>query len=360
MKKNRVDNVHIRSEKPLVPPAKIKAALPLTPELEQRVLRAREAVRAVLDGKDARRLAIVGPCSIHNVKSGLEYAGRLARLADAVRDTFVVIMRVYFEKPRTVVGWKGLINDPRQDGSFRIEEGLHKARKFLLDVTALGLPAGTEALDPIVPQYIADAIAWSTIGARTTESQVHRELASGLSSPVGFKNGTDGNIDTAINAIQSAAHPHNFLGITQDGRTAVFRTQGNRHAHIILRGGSRPNYDSASIAFCQEKLRQAGLPQNIVVDCSHGNSSKNHTRQPAVFDDCVRQIENGNRSIVGLMLESNLVAGHWSPPSAVDPSQPPPFGLSVTDACIDWETTEALLLDGASRLRPVIAARRSA
>ena len=357
MDETRLFNIHIRSEKPLVSPADIKAELPLSANLEQAVLAARQRIRAILDRADSRVLAIVGPCSIHDVDSGLEYARRLKALDAEVGDAITLVMRVYFEKPRTTVGWKGLINDPRLDGSFRIEEGLRLARRFLLDVAAMGLPCGTEALDPVVPQYIGDAIAWTAIGARTSESQTHRELASGLSSPVGFKNTTDGNMELAINAIQSAGQPHHFLGITQNGRIAVFHTRGNPHAHIILRGGSRPNYDSASLAYCREKLRAAGLPQNIVVDCSHGNSEKDFARQPAVFNDCIRQIEEGNTAIVGLMLESNLAAGNRS--GFAPGSDAAPAGLSITDACIDWDTTESLLRDAAARLRALQASRLS-
>ncbi len=355
MDTDRLFNVHIRSETPLVSPAEIKADLPLAPDREEFVLTARGKVRAILERSDPRLLILVGPCSIHNTESGLEYARRLKALEKEVGDALVPVMRVYFEKPRTTVGWKGLINDPRLDGSFRIDEGLRLARRFLLDIAALDLPAGTEALDPVVPQYIGDLVAWTAIGARTSESQTHRELASGLSSPVGFKNTTDGNMELAINAIQAAGQPHHFLGITQKGRIAVFRTRGNPHAHIILRGGLRPNYDRASLAYCREKLRAAGLPPNIVVDCSHGNSEKNHERQSAVFQDCLRQIEDGNRDLIGLMLESHLLAG--ARPGFAPGENDVPADQSITDACLDWDATRALLLDAAARMRPLLAAR---
>jgi 3-deoxy-7-phosphoheptulonate synthase len=306
------------------------------------VLKGREAVRDILDRRDSRLFVVVGPCSIHDVKAAREYAGRLQALADRVAPTLKLIMRVYFEKPRTTVGWKGLINDPDLDDSFHIEKGILLARELLLHVAELGLPAGTEALDPIMPQYLSELITWTAIGARTTESQTHREMASGLSTPVGFKNGTDGALATSINALESVRHPHHFLGITQQGQSAVFRTRGNAHAHLVLRGGGgRVNYDAVSIALAERQLAQAGLPTNIAVDCSHGNSNKDPGVQPLVAENCVTQILAGNRSIVGLMLESHLKAGNQPIPKDLSTLE---YGVSITDPCMDWQSTENLLL----------------
>lgn len=291
---------------------------------------------------------VVGPCSIHDLKAAREYAGRLKKLADEVSETLVLIMRVYFEKPRTTVGWKGLINDPDMDDSFQMEKGLRSARSFLLGLAELGLPAGTEALDPITPQYLSDLITWTAIGARTTESQTHREMSSGLSTPVGFKNGTDGSLQVAVNALRSVSRPHHFLGINQLGQCAVFHTRGNDYGHIVLRGGGGPNYGPKSIAACEAALEQAGLQKNIVVDCSHGNSKKDPSQQPAVFESCIRQIVEGNRSIVGFMLESNLEAGNQKVPDDLSTLR---YGVSVTDACIDWATTEAVLRESHLRLK---------
>ncbi|MEZ5576710.1 MAG: 3-deoxy-7-phosphoheptulonate synthase, partial [Candidatus Competibacteraceae bacterium] len=318
------------------------------------VFQARETIKRILDRQDPRLFAVVGPCSIHDVVAARDYARRLKALADEVQDTLFLVMRVYFEKPRTTVGWKGLINDPRMDDTFRIDEGLQVARDLLLELAELGLPAGTEALDPIIPQYIHDLIAWTAIGARTTESQTHREIASGLSTPVGFKNGTNGSLEVAINALQSVASPHSFLGINQFGQSAVIRTLGNRYGHMVLRGGDRPNYDSVSIALCEKALRDKKLPVNIVVDCSHANSFKDPAMQPLVMRDCVHQIMEGNRSIVGVMIESNLGAGNQSIPA--DRSQLK-YGVSVTDACVDWATTETMLREAHAKLKGVLPAR---
>jgi 3-deoxy-7-phosphoheptulonate synthase len=302
----------------------------------------RAALRDILERRDRRLFIVVGPCSIHDIKAAHEYAGRLRALAARIESTMLIVMRVYFEKPRTTTGWKGLINDPDLDDSFHIEKGILMARELLLHIAELGLAAGTEALDPIMPQYLSELITWTAIGARTTESQTHREMASGLSTPVGFKNGTDGSLSTSINALQSVRRPHHFLGITQQGLSAVFRTRGNEHAHIVLRGGGgRVNYDAVSIALAERELTSAGLPANIVVDCSHGNSNKDPSLQPLVAENCVMQIADGNQSIVGLMLESHLKAG--SQPIPKDLSQLE-YGKSITDGCIDWETTERLLL----------------
>ena len=336
-------NVNVASSELLPTPEEIKQELPATERSQQCVLRSRQVIRDILDRRDPRLLVVVGPCSIHDPDAAREYAARLHRLAGRVSGTLFVVMRVYFEKPRTTVGWKGLINDPDMDDSFRIEKGIRVARRLLIELGELGLPAGTEALDPIMPQYLQELVSWTAIGARTTESQTHREMASGLSTPVGFKNGTDGALTVAVNALQSVRSPHHFLGITQQGQSAVFRTRGNPYAHIVLRGGGgRPNYDSVSVALCEQALGRAGLPVNIVVDCSHGNSNKDPELQPLVADNCINQVIEGNDSIVGLMLESNLEAGNQPIPADLAQLR---RGVSVTDGCIGWDTTERLLLD---------------
>jgi len=339
---DRLQNINVASSDLLATPEEVKRRLPLTARAADTVFKSREIVRAILERRDPRLFVVVGPCSIHDVVAAREYADRLKGLSDQVASTLLLIMRVYFEKPRTTVGWKGLINDPDLDDSFHIEKGILLARDLLLYVAELGLPAGTEALDPIMPQYLSELITWTAIGARTTESQTHREMASGLSTPVGFKNGTDGALATSINALESVRHPHHFLGITQQGQSAVFRTRGNQHAHIVLRGGGgRVNYDAVSIALAERQLTQANLPANIVVDCSHGNSNKDPSVQPLVAENCVTQILDGNRSIVGLMLESHLNAGNQPIPKDLGSLE---YGVSITDPCIDWQSTEALLL----------------
>jgi len=348
----RLSDVNIVSQQLLPTPREIKQRLPSNAACEEFVWSSRAALRGILDGEDRRRFVVLGPCSIHDLDAALEYARRLRGLADEVRETMLLVMRVYFSKPRTTVGWKGFINDPDLDDSFRIDEGLKKARELLLALANLGLPAGTEALDPIIPQYLDDLISWNAIGARTTESQTHREMASGLSTPVGFKNGTDGNIQVAINAMQSASLPHHFLGINQDGQVTVLRTSGNRYSHIVLRGGDRPNYDSVSVAICEKMLRQHSLPVNIMIDCSHGNSFKDPDLQPLVLDNCVNQILEGNRSIVGVMLESHLHAG--SQKIGPDLSKLA-YGVSITDACIDWETTEHAIRKAHRNLQKMMA-----
>jgi len=338
---DRLQNVNVASSDLLATPEEVKRRLPLSARAADTVLRGREAVRAILERRDTRLFVVVGPCSIHDVAAAREYADRLRALSEHVAPTLLLIMRVYFEKPRTTVGWKGLINDPDLDDSFHIEKGILLARELLLHVAELGLPAGTEALDPIMPQYLSELITWTAIGARTTESQTHREMASGLSTPVGFKNGTDGALATSINALESVRHPHHFLGITQQGQSAVFRTRGNPHAHLVLRGGGgRVNYDAVSIALAERQLAQANLPTNIVVDCSHGNSNKDPGVQPLVAENCVTQILDGNRSIVGLMLESHLKAGNQPIPKDLSTLE---YGVSITDPCMDWQSTEALL-----------------
>jgi 3-deoxy-7-phosphoheptulonate synthase len=291
---------------------------------------------------------VVGPCSIHDTKSALEYAKRLAALAPEVADQFVLVMRVYFEKPRTTIGWKGLINDPHLDGSYDVETGLHLARRLLLDVSELGMPSATEFLDPVVPQYIADLVTWAAIGARTTESQTHREMASGLSMPVGFKNGTDGSLQIAFDAMHSARHPHHFLGIDQDGFTSVVRTMGNPDGHVVLRGGrARTNFDAASIADAAAQLKKAGLPDGLMVDCSHANSLKQHAKQEEVWQNLISQRVEGCDPLIGVMLESHLHEGNQAPAQLSSLK----YGVSITDACLSWEVTERMLRHGAERLR---------
>ena len=337
----QLDNVNVEQMTEIPSPDEVYERIPLTDAAAGTVLAGRNALRAILDRKDPRLFVVVGPCSIHDPEAALDYARRLKRLADEVRDTLVLVMRVYFEKPRTSVGWKGFVNDPFMDDSFRIDEGIARARTLLMKLAELGLPTGSEALDPICPQYFAELISWYAIGARTSESQTHREMASGLSAPVGFKNGTDGGLDVAINAIKSAAQPHGFLGVNPAGKTSVIRSRGNRYGHLVLRGGGgRPNYDTVSVRLAEQGLAKAGLAPNMVVDCSHANSMKDPLLQPLVFNDCAHQILEGNRSIVGMMLESNLEAGSQEIPE--DRSQLR-YGVSVTDACIDWTSTEELL-----------------
>jgi len=345
----RLQNINVASSELLPTPEQIKQEMPLPDAAEEFVFRSRSALRRILDREDPRLFVVVGPCSIHDPVAAREYATRLRELAGRVERTMLVLMRVYFEKPRTTIGWKGLINDPDMDDSFHIEKGIRVARELLLFLADIGLPAATEALDPIMPQYLSELVTWTAIGARTTESQTHREMASDLSTPVGFKNGTDGSLSVAINALQSARHPHHFLGITQQGQSAVFRTRGNRYGHIVLRGGGgRTNYDSVSIAICERELEKAGLPGNIVVDCSHGNSNKDPGLQGLVAENVANQILEGNRSICGLMLESNL---HWGNQPIPARREDLEYGVSVTDACIDWETTEGLLQSLDARLR---------
>ncbi|ABI55630.1 3-deoxy-7-phosphoheptulonate synthase [Alkalilimnicola ehrlichii MLHE-1] len=358
MSDRTVDDLNVEKIEHLPTPAEIKAQLPLSEQARRLVVEGRETVRNILDGKDHRLLVVVGPCSIHDPKAALDYAKQLKALSDQVGDSLFIVMRVYFEKPRTVTGWKGLINDPDMDDSFRIDNGLFQARKLLLDLAEMGLPTATEALDPIIPQYLQDLITWTAIGARTTESQTHREMASGLSTPVGFKNGTDGSLDVAINAMKSAAHPHSFLGINSRGECSIIRTRGNSYGHVVLRGGhGQPNYDSVHIALCEQELEKAGLPARIVVDCSHANSNKDPALQPMVLKDLVHQILEGNQSLVGVMLESNLGWGNQklgADPAALD------YGVSITDACIDWPTTEQGLLEAAEKLREVLPRRAAA
>ena len=350
-----LENVNIKSIVTLPTPAELRASIPQTPRSSRTVEEGRAAIERVLDREDPRFIAIVGPCSIHNLDAAGEYARRLAGLAREIGDAVLVVMRVYFEKPRTTVGWKGFINDPCLNDTFRIEDGLRLARGFLVSVAELGLPAATEALDTLTPQYIGDLISWTAIGARTAEAQTHRELASGLSTPVGFKNGTDGSLDAAVNGIASSVGQHHFLGVTDDGLPAVFATSGNAYSHVVLRGGHEPNFDAAHVAECERRLAAAHLPANIVVDCSHANSRKRPEEQGAVLRDLLGQIEAGNRSIRGFMLESFLEHGSQKIPKDLRQLRP---GLSVTDACIGWDETELLLREAAARLRPVVSRLR--
>ncbi len=345
---NKLFNTHIETSRTLITPEQLKAELPLTDAARATVWKSRNEIEDILEFKDNRKFIVVGPCSIHDIKAAIEYAELLKLLADKVKSKLLLVMRVYFEKPRTTVGWKGLINDPDMDDSFHIENGLSIARSLLIKLAELGLPAATEALDPIVPQYIDELIAWSAIGARTTESQTHREMASGLSMPVGFKNGTDGNIQVALNALQSAKMPHRFLGINQKGQVSIFNTKGNAHGHIILRGGNgQSNFDAVNVELAEKKLKEANLPPRIVIDCSHGNSNKDYKLQASVFADVIQQITDGNTSIVGAMLESNLLEGNQPIPSQLEQLK---YGLSVTDKCISWEETEKIILAAYEKL----------
>ncbi len=338
--KARLNNVNVFVEQVLSTPVMLKQELPLSNKGRENVLNYREQLGDIMEGKDKRLLIVTGPCSIHDIDSAKAYAKKLKVLHDKYADKFFIVMRVYFEKPRTTVGWKGLINDPNLDDTFDVESGLRKARELLIWIAELGLPAGTEMLDPITPQYLAELFCWSAIGARTTESQTHREMASGLSMPVGFKNGTDGNIEVAINALNSASSQHNFLGINTQGCVALIKTKGNPHGHIILRGGKTPNYDSVQIAMLEERFNDENMPMRFVVDCSHGNSEKDFKRQPLVFRNVIDQIRQGNTSITGMMLESHLNEGNQK--ISNDLSQLD-YGVSVTDACINWQTTEDLI-----------------
>ncbi len=346
----RVRDRRIERVVPLQPPTEILSDLPLTGEQEATVLRSRSDIVNILRRTDDRLLVVVGPCSVHDVEAAVEYAHRLAQVAPELRDDLCLAMRVYFEKPRTTTGWKGMINDPHLDGSGDVNAGLHMARGLLLEVLSLGLGTGSEFLDPITPQYISDAVTWAAIGARTTESQIHRNLASGLSMPVGFKNGTAGNVGIAVDAVRAAASPHAFTGVTLDGTPAILHTRGNQDAHVILRGGREaPNYDAAAIETTLEALRAAGLPERVVIDASHDNSGKDPARQPDVVADVAGQISDGNDAIVGVMLESFLVAGRQD----LAPGEELVYGQSITDACMGWEATTLVLdqLAGAVRAR---------
>jgi 3-deoxy-7-phosphoheptulonate synthase len=336
---HRTDDLRIREILELAPPSHLLREFPVSERAADVVYNARKAMHRILHGMDDRLVVVVGPCSIHDTNAALDYAQRLQAEAGRHKDALEIVMRVYFEKPRTTVGWKGLINDPLMDGSFRINEGLRVARELLLQINEIGLPAATEYLDTISPQYVADLIAWGAIGARTTESQVHRELASGLSCPVGFKNGTDGNVKIAVDAIKASSQPHHFLSVTKGGHSAIVSTSGNEDCHIILRGGKQPNYDAQSVNAAALEIERAGLTPRLMIDCSHGNSNKNHANQIPVARDIATQLEAGETRIVGVMLESNLVSGRQD----LIPGKPLEYGQSVTDACIDWEDTISVL-----------------
>jgi len=341
-------NLHVKEARPLLPPRALKGQLPASEAVNLAVVKSRESITRILGQQDARWLVVVGPCSIHDVRGALDYGSRLSALRKELIGQMEIVMRVYFEKPRTTIGWKGLINDPHLDGTYDIEKGLKLARQLLLELAALGLPTATEFLDPIIPQYIDDLVSWAAVGARTTESQTHREMASGLSMPVGFKNATDGSLQIALDAMISARTAHSFLGIDQEGVTSIIRTTGNRVGHVVLRGGrARPNYDAASLREAEQRLRTAELPPVLMVDCSHANSGKQHARQEEVWNSVIEQRMEGNRAIIGAMLESYLQEG----------SQPFPanraelrYGVSITDACLGWEATERLLRSGSEKL----------
>jgi len=337
--KHQIDDLRIKEIKEVTPPAEVRAELPLTGQAADTVWRARQAIQDILHGRDDRLLVIIGPCSIHDPDAAREYARRLAPLRESLREDLEIVMRVYFEKPRTTVGWKGLINDPQLDDSFQIDRGLRLARGLLRDINDMGVPAGTEYLDLVSPQYVSDLVSWGAIGARTTESQVHRELASGLSCPVGFKNGTDGSLRIAIDAIRSASRPHHFLSLTKAGHSAIFSTAGNDDCHIILRGGRQPNYDAASVDHAAEELQAAGLPPRIMIDFSHANSRKEHARQTVVGEDVAGQIAQGEARIFGVMIESHLVAGRQK----LVPGADLVYGQSITDACLGWEDSADLV-----------------
>lgn len=343
----QLENLNVEQQEVLITPEQLKARLPVSKDVREAVNGYRETVRNIVDRKDPRLLVVVGPCSIHDVDAAKEYAQRLKRLSDDIADQVFVVMRAYFEKPRSTVGWKGLINDPHLDDSFKVAEGLHIGRQLLLELSQMGLPLATEALDPITPQYMQDLISWSAIGARTTESQTHREMASGLSCPVGFKNGTDGSLGVAINALESVASPHRFLGISPTGQVSVIQTKGNAHGHVVLRGGSSgPNYSPEHIQACEAALEKLGLTQSIMVDCSHANSNKDHRQQRNVVNSVSQQIAAGNRSITGLMIESHLHEGNQSISNPDGLS----YGVSITDACINWDETDSLLRQLAEQL----------
>ncbi|HLH07018.1 MAG TPA: 3-deoxy-7-phosphoheptulonate synthase [Terriglobales bacterium] len=344
----KTEDIRIHKTKVVLPPAFLDEELPASENALATIYNARAEVKEILNGESPRLLVVVGPCSIHDTKAALEYAELLKGAMQELSNELRIVMRVYFEKPRTTVGWKGLINDPYLDGSYRINDGLRVARRLLLDLNEMGVPAGTEFLDMIIPQYMAGLVSWGAIGARTTESQVHRELVSGISCPVGFKNGTSGNVQIAIDAVHSAAHPHTFLGHTKYGQSAIFFTKGNPDCHVILRGGrTSTNYDAASIAQACALMEKAGLAQRVMVDCSHANSNKDHTRQAAVCSDLAGQIAGGEKRIIGVMIESNLMGGAQK----LQKGKPLTYGQSITDACIGWDDTLPLLRELAAAVR---------
>ena len=355
MNNTQVDNLNVDDFSVLITPQGLKDKLPLTPSAIQTITTGRQVIRNILEGTDKRLFVVIGPCSIHDVDAAIDYAQRLKQLAEEVKDSIYIVMRVYFEKPRTTVGWKGLINDPDLNDSFQIEKGLHIARKLLITLSEMGLPLATEALDPISPQYLQDLICWSAIGARTTESQTHREMSSGLSCAVGFKNGTDGGLAVATNALKSVQHSHSFLGINANGQVSIIKTKGNHYGHLVLRGGGgKPNYDSVNIIRCEQSLKKSGLKANIMVDCSHENSSKDPAIQPLVARDIINQIVEGNKSIIGLMIESNIEFGNQK---MTDDPADLKYGVSITDGCIDWQQTQDCILEMHAKLKDVLASR---
>lgn len=355
MQKDSVNNLHVASEQVLITPEQLAKELPLGEKASLYVQDARGIISDIIHGKDHRLLVVCGPCSIHDVKAAKEYALKLKDLHESCKDTLFIVMRVYFEKPRTTTGWKGLINDPHIDDSFDIDTGIRRARELLNWLAELELPVATEALDPISPQYLSEFFSWSAIGARTSESQTHREMASGLSMPVGFKNGTDGNLDIAINALKSAASGHSFMGINKQGQVSIIKTSGNPDGHIILRGGKQPNYDSVCVAQCEDELKEAGIKAALVVDCSHANSSKDYRRQPLVAENVVNQILEGNQSIIGIMLESHLIEGNQGTAGKV--ASELVYGKSITDGCISWEQTQKSILSAREKLITVLPMR---
>ncbi len=337
----RTNNLNVSGLTPLIAPADLKQVLPLTEKAAEFVANSRQQIKDILWSRDPRMMVVVGPCSIHDPKAAMEYAGRLAKLNAELQDQLLLVMRVYFEKPRTTIGWKGLINDPDLNGTHQIPKGLGIARRLMLDITAMGLPVATEMLDPITPQYMADTISWGAIGARTTESQTHREMSSGLSFPVGFKNGTDGNLQIAIDAMGAARHTHNFIGVNREGRISIVRTTGNPDVHMVLRGGNdQPNYQVSDIETSMEMLQKAGIKTSIMVDCSHANSCKDHARQEFVLKDVIQQVADGNGQIGSVMIESFLEEGNQK---MADKLEDLAYGVSITDKCVNWETTERML-----------------
>ncbi|MCG6402021.1 3-deoxy-7-phosphoheptulonate synthase [Vibrio fluvialis] len=354
MKKSELSDINIVDEQILITPDALKDKLPLSDNARRFIRESRQTIADIIHKRDHRLLIVCGPCSIHDVEAAKEYAKRLKALSEQLKDQLYIVMRVYFEKPRTTVGWKGLINDPHLDGTFDIEHGLHVGRQLLVELAEMEIPLATEALDPISPQYLADTFSWAAIGARTTESQTHREMASGLSMPIGFKNGTDGSLSTAINAMQAASSSHRFMGINREGQVALLTTQGNANGHVILRGGKQTNYDSVSVAECEEELAKVGLDSALMVDCSHANSRKDYRRQPLVAEDVIHQIREGNQSIIGLMIESHLNEGNQSADLPLDQMA---YGVSITDACINWASTEALLRHAHQELIPFLEHR---
>ncbi len=354
MKKSDLSDIHIVDEEILITPDVLKAKLPLSDKARRFIRESRETIANIIHKRDHRLLVVCGPCSIHDIEAAKDYARRLKALSEELKDQIYLVMRVYFEKPRTTVGWKGLINDPRLDGTFDIEQGLHIGRKLLVELSEMEIPLATEALDPISPQYLSDTFSWAAIGARTTESQTHREMASGLSAPIGFKNGTDGSLSTAINAMKAAASSHRFMGISREGQVALLTTRGNHNGHVILRGGKQTNYDSVSVAECEQEMQNANLEASLMVDCSHANSRKDYRRQPLVANDVIKQIRQGNTSIIGLMIESHINEGSQS---ADLPLSEMKYGVSITDACIGWDTTETLLRNAHDELIPFLTER---